>query len=135
MQLGFLPRQPGQKRKPIMCVELTFCVSYDTQFHLSLLKLLVTCAWRLFGVLDLHVHLVEPLSPLSRNRDLGRSKQASFLRLRVHRILKNDREVDNNHLNVSLAHPLVEILEQVAKQHVIRLTGELVSSSASSRAK
>ena len=49
--------------------------------------------------------------------------------------LKHDKEVDINHLHVSLAHALASVLKATAKQHGIRLTGELVSCSACSRAK
>ena len=49
--------------------------------------------------------------------------------------LKRDKEVDINHLHVSLAHAHVSVLKATAKQHGIRLTGELVSCSACSRAK
>ena len=49
--------------------------------------------------------------------------------------LKHGKEVDINHLHVSLAHAHASVLKETAKQHGIRLTGELVSCSASSRAK
>ena len=49
--------------------------------------------------------------------------------------LKHGKEVDNNHLHVSLAHAHASVLKATAKQHGIRLTGELVSCSACSRAK
>ena len=48
---------------------------------------------------------------------------------------KHDKEVDINHLHVSLAHAHTSILKATAKEHGIRLTGELVSCSACSRAK
>ena len=49
--------------------------------------------------------------------------------------LKHGNEVDINHLHVSLAHAHASVLKATAKQHGIRLTGELVSCSACSRAK
>ena len=49
--------------------------------------------------------------------------------------LKHSNEVDINHLHVSLAHAHASVLKATAKQHGIRLTGELVSCSACSRAK
>ena len=49
--------------------------------------------------------------------------------------LKHGKEVDINHLRVSLAHTHASVLKATAKQHGIRLTGELVSCSACSRAK
>ena len=49
--------------------------------------------------------------------------------------LKHGKEVDINHLHVSLAHAHASVLKETAKQHGIRLTGELVSCSACSRAK
>ena len=49
--------------------------------------------------------------------------------------LKHGKEVDINHLHVSLAHAHASVLKVTAKQHGIRLTGELVSFSACSRAK
>ena len=49
--------------------------------------------------------------------------------------LKHGKEVDINHLHVSLAHAHASVLKATAKQHGIRLTGELVSCSACSRAK
>ena len=49
--------------------------------------------------------------------------------------LKNGNEVDINHLHVSPAHAHANVLKATAKQHGIRLTGELVSCSACSRAK
>ena len=51
------------------------------------------------------------------------------------RPLKHGKEVDINHLYVSLAHAHASVLKAIAKQHGIRLTGELVSCSACSRAK
>ena len=45
------------------------------------------------------------------------------------------KEVCINHLYVSLAHAHASVLKATAKQHEIRLTGELVSCSACSRAK
>ena len=41
--------------------------------------------------------------------------------------LKHGKEVDINHLHVSLAHAHASVLKATAKQHGIRLTGELVS--------
>ena len=49
--------------------------------------------------------------------------------------LKHGKGVDINHLHVSLAHAHASVLKATAKQHGIRLTGELVSCSACSRAK
>ena len=49
--------------------------------------------------------------------------------------LKHGKEVEINHLHVSLAHAHASVLKATAKQHGIRLTGELVSCSACSRAK
>ena len=49
--------------------------------------------------------------------------------------LKYGKEVGINHLYVSLAHAHASVLKATAKQHEIRLTGELVSCSACSRAK
>ena len=49
--------------------------------------------------------------------------------------LKHGKEVDVNHLHVSLSHAHASVLKATAKQHGIRLTGELVSCSACSRAK
>ena len=49
--------------------------------------------------------------------------------------LKHGKEVYINHLHVSLAHPHASVLKATAKQHGIRLTWELVSCSACSRAK
>ena len=49
--------------------------------------------------------------------------------------LKHGKEVDINHLHVSLAHAHASVLKATAKQHGIRLTGELVSCSACCRAK
>ena len=49
--------------------------------------------------------------------------------------LKYGKEVDINHLHVSLTHAHASVLKATAKQHGIRLTGELVSCSACSRAK
>ena len=49
--------------------------------------------------------------------------------------LKHGKEVDVNHLHVSLAHAHASVLKATVKQHGIRLTGELVSCSACSRAK
>ena len=49
--------------------------------------------------------------------------------------LKYGKEVDINHLHISLAHAHASVLKATAKQHGIRLTGELVSCSACSRAK
>ena len=49
--------------------------------------------------------------------------------------LKRGKEVDINHLHVSLAHVHASVLKATTKQHGIRLTGELVSCSACSRAK
>ena len=49
--------------------------------------------------------------------------------------LNHGKEVDINHLHVSLAHAHASVLKAAAKQHGIRLTGELVSCSACSRAK
>lgn len=50
-------------------------------------------------------------------------------------ILKRGKVLDIDHLHVSFAHAHAEILKQTAKQHEIRLKGELVSCSATSRAK
>ena len=50
-------------------------------------------------------------------------------------LLKHGKEVGINHLHVSLAHAHASVLKATAKQHEIRLTGELVSYSACSRAK
>ena len=41
-------------------------------------------------------------------------------------LLKHGKEVDINHLHVSLAHAHASVLKATAKQHGIRLTGELV---------
>ena len=49
--------------------------------------------------------------------------------------LKHGKEVHINHLHVSLAHAHASVLKATAKQHGIRLTGELVSCSGCSRAK
>ena len=49
--------------------------------------------------------------------------------------LKHGKEIDINHLHVSLAHAHASVLKATAKQHGIRLTGELVSCSACSPAK
>ena len=49
--------------------------------------------------------------------------------------LKHGKEVDSNHLHVSLAHAHASMMKATEKQHGIRLTGELVSCSACSRAK
>ena len=49
--------------------------------------------------------------------------------------LKHGEEVDIDHLHVSLAHAHASVLKATAKQHGIRLTGELVSCSVCSRAK
>ena len=49
--------------------------------------------------------------------------------------LKHGKEVDINHLHVSLAHAHASVLKATAKQHGNRLTGELVSFSSCSRAK
>ena len=49
--------------------------------------------------------------------------------------LKHGKEVYINYLHVSLAHAHASVLNATAKQHGIRLTGELVSCSACSRAK
>ena len=49
--------------------------------------------------------------------------------------LKHGKEVDISHLHVSLAHVHTSVLKATAKQHGIRLTGELVPCSACSRAK
>ena len=49
--------------------------------------------------------------------------------------LKHSKEVDINHLHVSLAHAHASVLKATTKQHGIRLTGEQVSCSACSRAK
>ena len=48
---------------------------------------------------------------------------------------KHGKEVDINHLHVSLAHAHASVLKATAKQHGILLTGELFSCSACSRAK
>ena len=49
--------------------------------------------------------------------------------------LEHGKEVDISHLHVSLAHAHASELKATAKQHGIRLTGELVSCSTCSRAK
>ena len=49
--------------------------------------------------------------------------------------IKHGKEVDINHLHISLAHAHANVLKATAKQHGIHLTGELVSYSACSRAK
>ena len=49
--------------------------------------------------------------------------------------LKHGKEVDINHLHVSLAHAHASVLKATAKQHGVRLTGEQVLCSAYSRAK
>ena len=49
--------------------------------------------------------------------------------------LKHGKEVDINHLHVFLAHAHANVLKATAKQYGIRLTGELVSCSAYSRAR
>ena len=49
--------------------------------------------------------------------------------------LKHGKQVDINHLYVSLAHAHASVMKATAKQHGIRLTRELVSWSACSRAK
>ena len=49
--------------------------------------------------------------------------------------LKHGKQVDINHLHFSLAHAHASVLKATAKQHGIRLTRELVSCSACSRAK
>ena len=49
--------------------------------------------------------------------------------------LKHGKEVDINHLHVSLAHAHASVLKATAKQHGIRLTREQVSCLACSRAK
>ena len=48
---------------------------------------------------------------------------------------EHGKEVDTNHLHVSLAHAHASVLKATAKQHEICLTEELVSCSACSRAK
>ena len=50
-------------------------------------------------------------------------------------LLKHGKEVDISHLHVSLAHTHASVLKSTAEQHGIRLTRQLVSCSASSRAK
>lgn len=42
-------------------------------------------------------------------------------------ILKHGRGIDINHLNIARANAHTEVVRQTAKQHEIRLTGELVS--------
>ena len=49
--------------------------------------------------------------------------------------LKHGKEVDINHLHVSLTHAQASVLKATAKQHEIRLTGELVPCSGCSQAK
>ena len=49
--------------------------------------------------------------------------------------MKHGKEVDINHLHVSLAHAHASVRKATAKQHGIHLTGELVSCSACSLAK
>ena len=49
--------------------------------------------------------------------------------------LKHGEEVDINHLHVSLAQAHASVLKATAKQHEIRLTGQLVLCSACSRSK
>ena len=49
--------------------------------------------------------------------------------------LKHGKEVDINHVHVSFAPAHPSVLKAIAKQQGIRLTGELVSCSACSRAK
>ena len=49
--------------------------------------------------------------------------------------IKHGKEVDIDPLHVSLAHVHASMLKATAKQHEIRLTGELVSCPACSRAK
>ena len=51
------------------------------------------------------------------------------------RLLKHCKEVDINNSHVSLAHAYASVLKVTAKQHGIRLIGELVSCSACSREK
>ena len=50
-------------------------------------------------------------------------------------LLKYSKKIDINHLHVSLAHTRASVLKATAKQHGIRLTGELVSYSSCSRVK
>lgn len=50
-------------------------------------------------------------------------------------ILKHDEVVEINNLHVFLAHAHANGLKETAKQRRIRLSGELVSCSACSRAK
>ena len=50
-------------------------------------------------------------------------------------LLKHGKEINIDHLHVSPAHAHASVLKATAKQHGIRLTRELVSRSACSRAK
>ena len=50
-------------------------------------------------------------------------------------LLKRSKKVDINHFRVSLAHAHAIVLKTTAKQHGIRLTGEMVSCLACFRAK
>lgn len=90
--------------------------------------------------------LVEPLSPLLLNHVLGeivlgvKSNESSECNILAAAalapgIIKHGKVIDINHLHVSLGHAHAEVLRETAKQHGIRLTGELVSCRACSRAK
>ena len=86
--------------------------------------------------------LVEPLPapPLSQvlskiDFDQGSKSEAIAVAALIPGILKHERAIDIDRLHVSLGHAHDEILRQTAKQHGIRLTGELVSCSACSKAK
>ena len=50
-------------------------------------------------------------------------------------LIKHAKEIDINHLHISLTREEASVLIATAKQHVIRLIGELVSCLACSRAK
>ena len=78
-----------------------------------------------------------PLSQAAGKVEFGKSSIPGFLAAAALTpgISKHGRTVDINHLHVSLGHVHDEILRQTAKQHGIRLTGELLSCSACSRAK
>ena len=95
---------------------------------------------------DLHIRLVESLSPSPLNQARGEiefgmtSNEGSECEVLVAApltpgILKHGKVVDINHLYVFLAHVHSEILRQTANQHGIRFTEELDSCSAGLRAK
>lgn len=87
----------------------------------------------------LHARMMEPVSPPPLNLEFKSSKgsecgvvAAAALTLGI---LEHGKAVEINYLHVSLAHAHTEGLKQTAKQHVVRLTVELLSCSACARAK